>query len=82
MTQSKTAVGDNFDTISLQNVVLQFSLMSLIFYLWSSPIIVPLKILVVLFHEMSHGLMAILSGGKVIDITINYTEGGSCETLG
>ena len=68
--------------ISLQNIVLQFALMSAIFYLWSSPIMQPAKVMVVLFHEMSHGLMAILTGGKVIGISITADEGGACETEG
>ncbi|MCZ6796129.1 MAG: M50 family metallopeptidase [Planctomycetota bacterium] len=68
--------------ISLHNVVLQFGLMSVIFYLWSSPIMQPAKIMVVLFHEMSHGLMAIVTGGKVVSIEIRADEGGACETEG
>jgi len=68
--------------ISLQSAILQFSLMSLIFYLWSSPVIHPVKILVVLFHEMSHGLMALATGGEVIRIWISAEEGGACETEG
>jgi hypothetical protein len=38
--------------------------------------------MVVLFHEMSHGLMAIATGGRVLEITITADEGGACETEG
>jgi hypothetical protein len=68
--------------ISVTSVVTQCLLISLIFYLWSSPVIQPVKIMAVLFHEMSHGLMAIVSGGKVLSIAITADEGGACETEG
>jgi len=68
--------------ISLQNVIMQLALMGVVFYLWSSPLIQPVKLMVVLFHEMSHGLMAIATGGKVIAIEITANEGGACETEG
>jgi hypothetical protein len=68
--------------ISLQDIILQFSLMCLVFYLWSSPLIQPIKLMVVLFHEMSHGFMALATGGKVLAIEITADEGGSCETEG
>lgn len=77
-----TASPRKSEGISLHNVVLQFGLMGLIFYLWSSPIMQPAKIMVVLFHEMSHGLMAIVTGGKVLSIEIRADEGGACETEG
>ena len=70
------------DDISLRSVFFQFGLMCAIFYLWSSPWIQPVKIMVVLFHEMSHGLMALLTGGKVLNIFITPDEGGACETEG
>ena len=67
---------------SLQNVVLQLILTALVFYAWSSPAIQPVKLMVVLFHEMSHGLVALLTGGKVVAIQITSNEGGACETEG
>ena len=36
--------------------------------LWKTMFIYPLKILTVFFHELSHALAAILTGGKVIEI--------------
>lgn len=74
--------GEPIDGLSVQGILLQFSLMCLIFYLWTSPIIQPMKLMVVLFHELGHGLTAILSGGKVISIWITRDEGGGCETEG
>lgn len=82
MSRRKAATGEPMEGISLQSAILQFGLMSLIFYLWSTPFIQPVKILVVLFHEISHGLMAIASGGRVLRIWISAEEGGACETEG
>jgi hypothetical protein len=68
--------------VSVPRVVWQCFLISAVFYLWASPVIQPVKIMVVLFHEMSHGLMALASGGRVLDIVITSDEGGACETEG
>ncbi|MBT4837743.1 MAG: M50 family metallopeptidase [Methylococcales bacterium] len=34
------------------------------------------------FHEISHGLMAIFSGGKIVKIELNYDGSGVCYTMG
>jgi len=54
----------------------------LIFYLWNSPLLYPLRILVVFFHEMSHALAAILTGGGVEAIHLHPGAGGLCVTTG
>jgi hypothetical protein len=51
-------------------------------FLWDTPLIYPLKILVVFFHELSHGLAAILSGGEIVRIEVIAQEGGLCVTRG
>ena len=53
-----------------------------VFFLWDTVIIYPLRLLVVFFHEMSHGLAAIATGGRVIEIQIVAAEGGLCITQG
>lgn len=70
------------ETFSPFTVFLQAFLMTVVFYMWSSPVIQPIKIMVVLFHEMSHGLMALASGGEVLRIVVTADEGGACETAG
>lgn len=50
--------------------------------LWSTPIVWPLKILVVFFHELSHGLAAILTGGSIERIEVVAQQGGVCWTAG
>jgi len=82
MASRKPETSDLSDGISLQSVILQFSLMCAVLYFWSSPFIHPVKIMVVLFHEMGHGLMALLTGGKVLAISIAVDEGGGCQTEG
>lgn len=70
------------EAISIPSFLSQCFLISVVFYLWASPVIQPVKIMAVLFHEMSHGLMALASGGKVLNIVITADEGGACETEG
>jgi len=36
-----------------------------ILFLWNTWVVYPLKILVVFFHELSHGLMAVVTGGSI-----------------
>ncbi len=53
-----------------------------IFLLWNTPVIVPLKILVVFFHEVSHGLLAVLSWGRIERISVSLQQGGLTMTRG
>jgi hypothetical protein len=50
--------------------------------LWSTWLVYPLKILVVFFHELSHGLAAILTGGSIVEIQLQKEQGGVCITQG
>jgi len=59
---------------------LQLGLFALVLLLWRVPIVNPIKVLVVLFHEMSHVAMAYLTGGVVIGMAID--PGGAGVTLG
>lgn len=43
-----------------------------------SYIIYPLKIFTVFLHELSHGLAAIVCGGKIVSITLDPQQGGLC----
>ena len=53
-----------------------------IMFLWSTVLVYPLKVLVVFFHELSHGLAAILTGGSIVEIAMVAEEGGHCVTAG
>ncbi|MFZ2961007.1 MAG: M50 family metallopeptidase [Candidatus Ozemobacteraceae bacterium] len=51
-------------------------------YFWDSQIVYPIKILTVFFHELSHGLAALATGGSIDHIEISSNEGGVCWTVG
>ena len=48
----------------------------LVFALWNTPVVVPLKILVVFLHELSHAVAILLTGGSVESFTISPQQGG------
>ncbi|MBK7580736.1 MAG: M50 family metallopeptidase [Myxococcales bacterium] len=50
--------------------------------LWGTFVVTPLKIFVVLLHEISHGIAAIVTGGGVEKLEINAQQGGVCHTSG
>ena len=50
--------------------------------LWLTPVVFPLKIFVVLLHEISHALAAIATGGAVERIVLNIDQGGATYVLG
>ena len=50
--------------------------------LWATPVILPLKILVVFFHELSHGIAAILTGGEIVALSVTPDQGGVAHTRG
>ena len=52
------------------------------FIFWNTPLLYPVKIFVVVLHEFSHGLMAVLTGGKISHITISPLIGGACYFKG
>lgn len=53
-----------------------------LFLLWPWPVMAPLKLLVVFFHEASHALMTVLTGGRVVEMTINAQQGGHVLSAG
>ena len=54
----------------------------IVFALWGSPVVTPLRILIVFFHEISHALAAIFTGGSVERIALYSNEGGLTITRG
>lgn len=48
-----------------------------LWYLWYTPVVYPLKIFVVLLHEVSHAVALVLTGGQVESITLNPMQGGA-----
>ena len=50
--------------------------------LWNTFVVYPFRIFVVFLHEISHGLAAILTGGRIVSIALTFDEGGVCVTQG
>jgi len=50
--------------------------------LWLTPVVFPLKIFVVLLHEVSHALAALVTGGSVERIVLDMNQGGATYVLG
>ena len=53
-----------------------------IWLLWATPVVYPVRLFVVLLHEISHGLAAVVSGGMVERIVLLAEEGGATYTRG
>ena len=53
-----------------------------VFALWQTPVMIPLKILVVFLHELAHALMTLLTGGEVVSLSISPQQGGLVVSRG
>lgn len=54
----------------------------LLWTFWYTPVVYPLKIFVVLLHEISHGVMALATGGSIRGIVLDPNQGGACYCPG
>ncbi|MES0881346.1 M50 family metallopeptidase [Roseibium sp. SCP14] len=54
----------------------------LLFLLWNTPVVIPLKILIVFLHELSHALATLLTGGSVVDLSLSPQQGGHVISRG
>ena len=61
-------------------IIFSVALLSLL--LWNTVLIYPVKLFVVLIHEISHGIFTILTGGKVVSIELDSYLGGGCISKG
>jgi hypothetical protein len=71
-----------FENINWKVLASLVGLIVVVALLWNTWFVYPLKILVVLFHELSHGLAALLTGGSIVRIEVVAQEGGLCVTMG
>jgi preprotein translocase subunit SecG len=69
-------------TIDWKGLLVLVGIYVLVAFLWRTPWVLPLKIFVVLLHEMSHGIAAVLTGGRIVEMEVNWNEGGVCKTAG
>ncbi len=54
----------------------------IILVLWNTPVVYPVKIFVVLLHELGHTLAALATGGQVHMITLSPMQGGETFSSG
>jgi hypothetical protein len=54
----------------------------LLWALWDTAIIYPVKVFVVLLHEVSHALAAVATGGSIERIVLDANQGGAAYTIG
>ncbi len=80
MEQKKTPAFLNF--IDLKTTGILFLMFLIAFIFWDTPLIYPIKLFVVILHEVSHGLMAVITGGQIERIEIDYRVGGVCYFRG
>jgi hypothetical protein len=66
----------------MKQLSLLILLLGLIIIAWDYSILYPLKLLVVFFHESSHALAALLTGGTVKELIINKDQGGHVISQG
>lgn len=50
--------------------------------LWSTPVLIPLKILVVFLHELSHLIAVLLTGGSAESLSLTPHQGGAVLSRG
>lgn len=67
---------------NIKELVYLLLLMLCVGYFWESSWVYPLKVLTVFFHEISHGLGAIVTGGSIKEINLSPAQGGLCWTAG
>lgn len=53
-----------------------------LWFLWNTPVVYPLKIFVVLLHEISHAAASLATGGTVVRIELDPYQGGACYCPG
>mgnify|MGYP001954922468 CR=1 FL=1 len=58
------------------------AIVAAVFALWTTPVLIPLKILIVFLHELSHAVTAVATGGDIISISVSPHQGGEAWTRG
>jgi hypothetical protein len=66
----------------MKQIAILCAALAAIFLLWGFPVVYPLKLLVVFFHESSHALMTVMTGGEVQEMVVNASQGGHVMSLG
>ena len=66
--------------------IVELTILSIIlilsFIFWDTYFIYPIKLSVVLMHEVSHAITTFITGGKIISMNIGFDLGGFCQSEG
>jgi hypothetical protein len=66
----------------MKNILFLLISIAVVIILWTTPVLYPLKLLVVFFHESSHALATVLSGGEVAQLVLLKEQGGYVMSRG
>jgi len=69
-------------TFNFKRAGLLIAITVVIVAIWDTWAVYPLKILVVFFHELSHGITAVATGGRIVEVRVDAMQGGLCLTEG
>ena len=78
MAAKKTAAKKSTRPISGIALVGMLAFFVALWLLWDTPFVAPLKLFVVFLHEISHGIVAVATGGRIDRIVIEANQGGAC----
>jgi len=65
-----------------RRLLLPLGLAAAALLLWDTFVVYPFRLFVVFLHEISHGLAAVATGGRIVSIGLSFDEGGVCLTRG
>lgn len=68
--------------VSGRRLLMLAPMLAVSWYFWHTPWLYPLRILVTFIHEISHGLMGLLTGGRIDKITVAADGSGLCYVSG
>lgn len=77
-----TQTPDPAGRLPLAGMGIPIALFLLSLVMWDSVLVFPFKILTVFFHELSHGIAAVVTGGSVEGISLSTDQSGFCITRG
>lgn len=71
----QTASGARLD---MKRMALLLLFLGVGWYFWDSPVLLPVKLLVVMMHESGHAIASLIVGGEVQHITLRADQSGEC----
>ncbi len=69
------------EKIDVRTIGILLGMFAVAVIFWNTPLIYPVKVFVVILHEFSHGLAAVVMGGSIVKIEISEKIGGMCYTM-